>query len=131
MKIEIDLDNLESLDVRDSLLRKLQGVDDDKDVDVNIKMHALQWKRLLAIRYYRLHVKGDRRAHSLTGTLYPLIDRAYAGVMAAIGEKAKKEEPEPEPEPDPEDDLEGLPEPEDDYEEEGDVGFHVHRPRKV
>lgn len=124
-KITIDLDNLESLDVRDSLLRKLQGVDDDKDVDVNIKMHALQWKRLLAIRYYRLKVKGDRRAHSLTGTLYPLIDRAYAGMMASINEKPKKEEPEPEPE-DPDDAIET--EQDDD---EGDVGFHVHRPRKV
>ena len=126
----IDLDDLEAIGVRDSALRKLSEADDHDDVSINVKMHAIQWKRLLAIRYYRMTAKNDARARrGIASTLYPIIDKIYDGIIHQLRKEQEGEQPETKPAEDP-DEEEPIDEEAEEREDEP-VGFHVHRPRRL
>lgn len=124
-EIEIlqNLDDLEALEVNEPLLSKLKKADDDEKVQITIAMHAINWKRLMAIRYYYYRKKGDNRARSAAGILFTMIDRVYQGMINSAKRKEVKEE---EP-PVPDEDEEGQEEIE--YVEPS--SFHVHRARKI
>jgi len=131
----LNKEEIESLNIDDSVKRKLLNAEPHDAISINICLHAIQWVKLLEIREYKLNVKGDRRARSIAGTLFPIIDKAHQGMVAAkkrAEEGGSKEEPDVDPVAEfIEDNPVETDDPQETEDDEGEVSFHSTRPMKL